>query len=142
MPPLSAQFSEQTQAVLSYFDQYTGGNVRKMNDIGTVLEAASQLAAAEEFNALVFAGKCVWNLYTTISKVSPNDEGYQHLEREFASNVHDVRERLVFFAANISPEQRTRFEQTYLSVTQGTMRNVVDLAHDLARFKDMQSDQR
>jgi hypothetical protein len=139
---MNVNFSEQTQAVLGYFDQYTGGNVRKMNDFGTVLEAASTLAAAEEFNALVFSGKCVWNLYAAIRKVSPNDEGYQTLEREFASNVHDVRERLSFFTVQFGDEQRARFEQTYLGVTEGTLRNVVDLAHDLARFKDMQAEQR
>jgi hypothetical protein len=132
--------SEQTEAVLAYFDHYTGHNVRKRADIGAVLETASTQDAAEEFNGIVFAGKIVWNLYNTLRKITSGQEGYQHVEREFSSAVQDFREKLLFFVATMPTETQQRFSDIYLGVGQGTMRNIVDMAHDLARFKDMQAD--
>jgi len=135
------ELSEQTQAVLAYFQHYTGHNVRKPNDVGTILETAVSIGAAEQFNDLVFTGKCAWNVYAALRKVSPNDEGYKTLEREFAATVQRLREQLAVFASNVPADTQARFEQVYLGMGQGTLRNVVDLAHDLARFKDMQNDQ-
>lgn len=132
------ELSEQTRAVLAYFDEYTGGNVRKPHDLATLLEAASQLGAAEEFNHLVFVGKCAWNVYGVLRKVQSNDEGYGNLEREFATAINDLRGLLLFFSSHVAGQMQQRFEETYLNTTPGTLRNVIDLAHDLARFKDMQ----
>jgi hypothetical protein len=135
------ELSEQTQAVLAYFQHYTGHNVRKPNDVGTILETAAGMNAAEQFNALVFTGKCAWNVYAALRKVSPNDEGYNTLEREFAATIQTLREQLALFASNAPADAQARLKQVYLGMGQGTLRNVVDLAHDLARFKDMQHDQ-
>ena len=134
-------FSEQTEAVLQYFDHYTGHNIRKRSDIGAVLESASMLDAAEEFNKLVFLGKVVWNLYNALRKAQSGQEGYQHVEREFASGMQDFREELLFFVAKMPDDAQKRFTEVYLGVGQGTMRNLVDLAHDFARFKDLQANQ-
>jgi hypothetical protein len=134
-------FSEQTEAVLAYLDHYTGDNLRKRADVGAVLESASMLDAAEEFNKLVFAGKVVWNLYGTLRKVTSGQEGYQQVEHEFSNALHTLREELLFFVANMSAEQHKRFTEIYLGVGQGVMRNLVDIAHDFARLKDLQASQ-
>lgn len=136
------EFSPETTAVLEYLDAFTQNNLRKRNDIGSILEAASKLGAAAEFNNLVFVGKVSWNLYSAIRRITPNDEGYQTLEREFATNMNQLRAELLFFVTNTPDEQQQRFEQIYLGLGQGTMRNLVDLAHDLARFKDLQAEQK
>lgn len=116
--------------------------LRKKNDFAEILEVASARGAAEEFNATVFTGKVAWNLYNTLRKITSEQDGYRNVEQEFASALHDLREHLVFFAAESDDEAlKKRFEQVYLGVSQGTMRNLVDLAHDLARFKDLQADE-
>ncbi len=133
--------SEQTQAVLEYFDQYSGFTLRKKNDIAELLDIASVHDEAEAFNSSVFTGKVVWNLYAQLKKITSPDNSYNNLEQEFAKAVNELRGLLLHFA-NLSENDTTkqRFEETYLAVHQGTMRNIVDLSHDLARFKDMQSD--
>lgn len=134
-------FSTETSAVLDYLDHYTGHNLRKRNDIGALLEAASMLDAPDEFNEFIFSGKVAWNLYSTLRKTQSGQEGYQHLESEFTRGVQDMRERLLFFIAQMPEEVTTRFTDLYLGIGQGTMRNLIDLAHDLARFKDLQTQQ-
>jgi hypothetical protein len=138
----SMPYSSQTEAVLAYFDEYTGFNLRKRNDIAELLEAASLLDAADEFNNLIFTGKVVWNLYATLRKTTPVQDGYQSVEQEFTTEIHNLRNRLVFFTTQdaIENETKSRFQEIYLGTGQGTTRNIVDLAHDLARFKDLQSD--
>ncbi len=134
--------SEQTQSVLAYFDEYTGFNLRKKNDVGEILEIAAAKGAAEEFNALIFTGKMVWSLYAALRKITSAQDGYQNVEHEFSSAVQKLREQLAFFAVEPDDEAfKKRFEEVYLGVSQGTMRNLVDLAHDLARFKDLQGDE-
>lgn len=134
--------SEQTSAVLAYFEEYAGFTLRKKNDFAEILEIASKQESAEEFNAAVFAGKVVWNLYNTLRKITSEQDGYRNVEQEFATAVHHLREHLVFFADESDDAAlQQRFEEVYLGVSQGTMRNLVDLAHDLARFKDLQADE-
>jgi hypothetical protein len=136
------ELSPQTQAVLSYFDQYTGSSIRKPNDLGILLEAALQLDAADEFNRLVFVGKCAWNVYNVLRKIQPSDDGHATVEHEFVTNINDLRGLLLFFSEKTEGQIQQRFREVYLATTPGTLRNVVDLAHDLARFKDMQGGQR
>jgi hypothetical protein len=136
------ELSEQTRAVLTYFERYTGGNIRKSNDFASLLEFASVQDAADEFNHIVFLGKCVWNLYTALRKATTHDEAYQMLEREFAENLNNLRAALAALMGEAPEPVRLRFHDTYLGLGQGTVRNIVDFAHDLARFKDMQNDAR
>lgn len=133
--------SEQTQSVIAYFDTYSGFTLRKKNDLAEILDIAATSGDAENFNATVFTGKIVWNLYSQLRKITSGDTAYANIEQEFANAVNALREYVLLFA-NLSEDiaVRQRFQEVYLDVNQGTMRNLVDFAHDLARFKDMQSD--
>jgi hypothetical protein len=137
-------YSVQTETVLAYFDEYTGFNLRKRNDFAELLEIASRSGAADEFNRLVFTGKVVWNLYHALRKTTDAQEGYQTVEQEFAKEIHHLRDGLLFFMMQKEADDnddgtRQRFQEVYLGTGQGTMRNIVDVAHDLARFKDLQN---
>lgn len=132
--------SNETEAVLAYLDAVTENNLRKRSDLGAVLEIGFQLGVAEKCNDLIFSGKCVWNVYAALRKATPNNEGYKQLEQEFASVIKNFREMLLFFVANSPQVVMERFEQTYLGVGQGVLRNVVDFTHDLARLKDVQNE--
>ncbi|MFY8000886.1 MAG: hypothetical protein ACOVSW_19995 [Candidatus Kapaibacteriota bacterium] len=133
--------SEQTQSVIAYFDTYSGFTLRKKNDLSEILDIAATSGDAENFNATVFTGKIVWNLYSQLRKITSGDTAYANIEQEFANAVNALREYVLLFA-NLSEDAavKQRFQEVYLDVNQGTMRNLVDFAHDLARFKDMQSD--
>jgi hypothetical protein len=133
--------SEHTQSVIAYFDTYSGFTLRKKNDLSEILDIAATSGDAENFNATVFTGKIVWNLYSQLRKITSGDTAYANIEQEFANAVNALREYVLLFA-NLSEDAavKQRFQEVYLDVNQGTMRNLVDFAHDLARFKDMQSD--
>ena len=135
------EFSRDTEMILTYLDNYAPNGLRKRNDLGALLELGAQTGAAEEFNQLVFTGKIVWNLYTTWRKAGSGKDS-SVLQQEFAATVHTLREYLIPFVAHASDEIRERFEKIYLGTNDGTLRNIVDLAYDLARMKDVQSEQK
>ncbi|MCS6808324.1 MAG: hypothetical protein RML40_06585 [Bacteroidota bacterium] len=137
--------SQETHAVMAYFDQYTEFSVRKRNDLAAMLDIAMLHDEAELWNTTVFTGKVVWSLYMKLRELQGSataEESYRRIEQEFAAVVNQLREHIVYFA-HLSDNQafQERLKETYLHIHQGTIRNIVDLAHDLARFKDMQHDE-
>lgn len=135
------EFSRDTDMILTYLDNYTPHGLRKRNDLGMLLEIGAQTGLAKEFNDLVFTGKIVWNLYTTLRR-SGGGKDAAALQQEFATNINTLRERLLPFAAHTPEDARERFEKIYLGTNDGTLRNLVDLAFDLAQLKDVQSEQK
>ncbi|MBS1538139.1 MAG: hypothetical protein JST20_10380 [Bacteroidetes bacterium] len=130
--------SDDTQAILDYLES-TDVKLRKSNDFGALLEIGAQLGAADETNALILTGKNIWSVYGILKKTSSTDEGFQNLEAQFMTEINTFRTAIVSFLATVSEEIYTRFEETYLGMNQGTIRNIVDLAHDLAALKDLQN---
>lgn len=133
------EFSEDIQEVLQFLDGVTNNGLRKRQDFGMLLEIAARHEASEEFNSLVFAGKCCWNVYSSFRKLTPASEGYQTLEKEMASTIGALRAEVVFFAANAESAAERNLEQSYLGMGGAVAGNLLDLAHDLARFKDVQN---
>ncbi len=136
------EFSPETLAALEVLDQFTSHKLRKREDVGTLLEIGVTASAAAEFNKLVFQSKVSWNVYNVLNKSSASEDAYPMLEREFGQSIADLREALVFFAANAPEVTGNHLKSTYLGMESGTLRNLIDLAHDLAQFKDLQADRR
>lgn len=134
-------FSTDIEALLSHLDQ-RGGGLRKRSDIGLLFEHAAEAGEADIINRLVFNGKIIWSTYGLLRKTTEQTDGYANLEREFMQAVNDVRILIHEFTASWNEEHRLRFEETYLGMNQGTIRNIVDLAHDFAEIKHLQQDAR
>lgn len=135
------QLSQDTETILAYIEHSVPNGLRKRNDLGVLFEVGAQLGAAQEFNDVVFAGKVVWNLFSSLRRAGANRDA-EPLQREFAENINKLRELLLPFAAHAPADVRERFEKVYLGMNDGTLRNLVDLAFDLAQVKDIQSEQR
>ena len=134
--------SEETSHVLTYLDSASGHGLRKRNDVGVLLELAAESDAHEEINALAFQGSFLFNVYQTLRRANAGGEGYATLEREFAAAVESVREHIAKLLVGADDEQVARFNETYYQATQGSLRNVVDLAHDLGVLKSVQNEQK
>lgn len=115
-------------------------SLRKRNDIGILLECGAANDLASEINALASLGKALWSLFSLLRKMSQNDEGYKRIEQEFSETSNKMREQLLGFFAYMGVVEQERFDTTYLRLTQGTIRNIVDLSHDLAGLKNLQND--
>lgn len=136
------ELSQDTLNFLEVLDKYTEGKLRKKNDIGSLFELAATHDGLEEIQELVFKGKVIWNLFSKIKSSTPETEGIEFVQNEFESNVKFYQEQLKKFEEVLPEELKTRFNDTYFQMTKGSVLNVVDLAHDFARVKDLQSEKK
>jgi hypothetical protein len=134
--------SEDTLAVVEYLNEYSNNSLRKGNDVEVILELAAQSGDADIINNIVFAGSSLWKLFGVMKKTSPSSDGYNKLEEEFASSMNALRSELASLAEQAPEEVLLRFDTTYFGMSQGVVRNLTDLSHDLSRFKEMQNEAR
>lgn len=134
------QLSEDTEAVLEFLDTTIEGGLRKRNDVGTILELGATHGEAELFNAISRTGTGMFKVYSTLRRLQQGAEGFEQLEREFAMQMNLLREQLATLVQHADDETALRFDDIYFGMTQGVIRNLVDLAHDLAKIKGLQND--
>ena len=121
--------SEQTQSVLAYFDKYSGFNLRKKNDIGRNTKLLPVVGAAEEFNALILRENSVEFVFDAAKNYLPNRTVIGTLNTSSPQPRTDDAGVFIVFALESNDDAlEAAFEEIYLGVSQGTMRNLVDLA--------------
>lgn len=135
-------FSDDIEQVLDFLDQAAGKGLRKRNDMGTLLQQAIILDAPDQMNLVIFEGRQLHNLYSTLRKSAVGQEGYQTMQREFAATAERLREAIAQLLVEAPEDQVERFNTQYYAMTQGSLRNLVDLAHDLGVFKGVQNERK
>lgn len=130
--------SDETESVISFLHEAVEGGLRKRNDVAIILELAMLSDNSEVFNAITLSGTAAWKVYGTLRRVRPGDEGFRLLEEEFARQLNTLREHLATVMSSANDEVLRRFDDIYFGMSQGVMRNLVDLSHDLAKIKDLQ----
>jgi len=134
------EISNDVQAVIEYLNQYSGNNLRKKNDMATILELAATKDTPEIINTIVFSGTSLWKVFSVLRKQTPQSEGYKQLEAEFAASMNALRSDLAVVVEETDEDTLQRFDDIYLSMNSGVIRNLTDLAHDLSLFKELQNE--
>ena len=135
-------FPDDIEFVLDYLDSAAPNGLLKRNDIGTLLELAALRDAHEAMNELIFHGRHLNGLYRSLKRGDSSVDGFSRLETEFAEAVETVRHRLAVVLVDAPAEHIERFEVQYYAATQGSLRNLLDLAHDLGVLKSVQNDRK
>lgn len=133
------QLSDDTLAVVNYLNEYTGGNLRKKNDVSVIMEICATYNEPELLNRLVFTGKSLWNIASKLRKVNPSADGIELLQKEVERCSTELSGYLSEIAEAADEELKKRFDDIYLQLTGGAVKNLIDLSHDLAKFKDLQT---
>ncbi len=136
------KLSADTEAVVAYLQAYANNSLRKPGDLGVILELTAQHDAAEFANEIIFAGASLWRVYRIWKRLAPGQEGYRSVQESFAKSVAELRQLLERLLPWAPEEVYRRFQEVYLLMTQGAVRNLVDLAHDLFWLKQLQNDAR
>lgn len=136
------KISDDTKSVVQFLNDYAKGGLRKLNDIEIIFELTATYDGADELNRLVFAGKSVWNISSKLRKVIPGSDGIELLQKEMLRNVEEMIKWLSMIMEFGDDESKKRFDNIYFAQTSGALKNIIDLSHDLAVFKDIQSESR
>jgi hypothetical protein len=132
------QLSADTLSVLDFLHDAVEGGLRKRNDVGVLLEIGAATGEAELFNSITTTGTALWKVYSTLRRITPGAEGYRLMEQEFGLQLNALREQLAQIMRHADDETLKRFDDIYFGMSQGVIRNLVDLGHDLSRIKDLQ----
>lgn len=133
------QLSEDTVSVLNYLSEYTENNLRKKNDFGIILEICATYGGEDIFNRIIFTGKSLWSIYSKLRKADPSQEGIDLLKKEVERCSSEIRSYLTVILEHADTETKERFSDIYMQMTSGCLKNIIDLSHDLAKFKELQN---
>jgi len=130
--------SKDTKEVIKFLDYTTGNNLRKKNDMEIILELGASKGDFRLIEKITFTGKYLWNLHTTIVN-SKQDEGKDKLKKEIESSAVELRALLNELITEAEDFNHENFRDKYFEDNIGSFRNLIDLSHDLSRFKEMQN---
>lgn len=133
------ELSKDTIAVLEFLDFTTGNNLRKRNDLGTILEIGAVKSAYSLVNKIIFTGKYLWNLHGLLKKTANDEEGRERLISEATISTKSLKEDISELIDDVEDFDRKRFDVVYFAEGQGAYRNLIDLAHDLSKLKEVQN---
>lgn len=128
--------SEDTRRVIEFLDEYSGGTLRKKNDLAIILEITANLGDFATANKIIFTGKSVYNLYKKLKKTK--GQGLDLLQKQLLRSIDELKNFLAQISEYFDEEIKQRFETTYFPNTNGASANLIDLSYDLSILKDLQ----
>lgn len=132
------KLSNDTIEIIKFLEYTTGNNLRKKNDLGDILEIAASNGNYKIIEDLMFYGKTLWNLNFTLKRTGHSNEDFAKLQSE-AISTGAILKKLLNELLDANPDiDRKRFNDIYFADSVGAFKNLVDLAHDLAKLKELQ----
>lgn len=134
------EISKDTIEVLNFLDYISDNSLRKRADIGVILEIGASAGDYDNVNNIILYGTSLWTLYQTVKKHQANPSASDLLVVEMNKSADTLIDGLKKISVNSSDPELTRFDEVYFSASEGSFRNLVDLAHDLNILKKLQTD--
>jgi hypothetical protein len=131
--------SPDTAEVMKFLDDITGSGLRKRNDLATILELGASTGNHELIDDILFNAKYLWNLNQTISKADAGTDGLAKLHQEYKETGLKLSDKLSHLIEQAEEQDKSRFAEIYFKPTSGAFRNLIDLSHDLAKLKEVQT---
>lgn len=131
------KISEDTIGFISVIEDFAKGELRKKNDLEICIEIAASYGGQTELNSLIFEGKVLWNLFSKLKTASKEEKGIELIQKEFEDSLVRFKDYLQVFFDKLEDEDKTRFDDVYFQMTRGSVLNITDFAHDLAKVKDL-----
>ncbi|MCL5991149.1 MAG: hypothetical protein M1419_03490 [Bacteroidetes bacterium] len=131
--------SQDTNEVVKFLQDLSGGNLRKPNDLEVFLEIGASFGQEILMNDFIFNGASIWYLSQALKKIKQGEEGFNKLEKELKENLIKFQSQINTFNSFSDNETSTRISNVYLQNTQGSYLNLIDMAHDLSELKYVQN---
>ncbi len=133
------KLSDDTLQVLSFLDYTSGNNLRKRNDLGTILEIGALTGNYALIDRIIFNGKYLWSLHLLLKRDNADEAVFEKLLAETETTVSELIKLLKELIASEKDFDEKRFDSIYFAGDNGAFRNLIDLAHDLSQLKEVQN---
>lgn len=134
------EISPDTNQVLEFLDYFSGNTLRKRSDLAVLLELSATYNLTDQINNLIFEGTFFRNINQTIKKAATDNAATEKMEKEIKISFEKMKTLIFSIIENLDDSVLIkRFQDLYFSNTQGSFRNMYDLASDLALLKEIQN---
>lgn len=134
------EISPDTNQVLEFLDYFSGNTLRKRSDLAVLLELSATYNLTDQINNLIFEGTFFRNINQTIKKAATDIAATEKMEKEIKISFEKMKTLIFSIIENLDDSVFIkRFQDLYFSNTQGSFRNMYDLASDLALLKEIQN---
>jgi hypothetical protein len=133
------KLSEDTLQVLEFLDYSTGNNLRKRKDLGVILETGAGKGDFLIVNKLIFTGSYLWKLHKILIRQDISEDDAYKLRSELSDTAQQFKNYLMELTGDSDAVSHKRFNDIYYPNEQGAFRNLIDLAHDLSKLKEVQN---
>jgi len=131
------QISEDTRNVMNYLDEYSGNTLRSAEELSLILNILAGNNSFDLMNELIFVGKSVYNLHSTINKNNPDKGQLTLLESEFNKSFTELTKALNKVLQLTS--ESDAIEKIGALMNPQNPELIISLAHDLSILKDLQA---
>jgi hypothetical protein len=128
--------SSSTTALLAALDAASRGQLKRRDDLGSLLDLGALPELTPALDDLAFRAKFLTRTFGIMQRIGREGTGYDRLESEFAATMDVVRGHVRTLLGGASDGVRDRFTASYLAMTPSGLSNLMALLGDLTWYKN------
>ena len=111
--------------------------LKRKPDLEIILQACIQSGRAEKFEELAFTGKYLQGLMRVLKKGAEitEIESLENVKQDLSDNMEMIIDQMRNILSNQAEEIKSRFEETYFTLSQVNFQNLNELLSDLEAVK-------
>jgi hypothetical protein len=133
---------ERISEFVEELDRYSGGILSEKDGLRFLLEIALEKREEPGFERLAFLSKFAAKSRKIMERIGVDGEGYEKLSAELSASLREIVDLLTRFTTFAPDTERSRFSQTYLSMTPDSLQRLFSLLSDLGWYKNWRIDHR
>ncbi|MFA6541269.1 MAG: hypothetical protein WCT99_06660 [Bacteroidota bacterium] len=134
--------SNSTKELLSAVSEASGNRLQRSMDLARLIELAQVNSLQDQLDDLAFAAKFLSKSFDLMKRVGKEGEGYDKLFEEFSTNIQKSQRLIGELTGSAESTVKSYFSECYLSMSDNTMNNLMQLFHDLSWYKNYKIDSR
>jgi hypothetical protein len=128
--------SEKTQELLREIQKFSSKKLKRISDIGILINQTERDKAGLLFSDLIFTAKSICGLKSVMLNKPQTEESKKTLVREYQTNMNLVSKKIITILENSSFDTKTDFKEKYFSTDDKSLHNLIELIDDLGVCKD------
>lgn len=134
--------SKKTKELLSEISTLSGDTLQRSMDLARLLELSYVFEREQALDDLAFHAKFVTKSFELMNRIGKEGEGYDKLFSEFSSSITKCQSLITVLTEGAETSIAAYFSDTYCSVGERTMNDLMQLFHDLGWYKNYRIDTR
>ena len=128
---------EKTKKLIDEIEEYSGNNLRRKEDLTTLIQAGYSNDQEELIEEICFTSKYIQGLFRVLQRASGNNEirNINQIKNDLTINLEKVKKLIGEILINTNDPAREYFSENYLRMSQDSLLNLTELMNDFEWMK-------